>query len=40
MGFWEVERGEASEGNWFKQHPKITLLILTGVIVIIVIISI
>lgn len=40
MGFWEVERGEVSSGNWFKERPKITLIILTGVIAIIVIISI
>lgn len=37
--FWNDQPGSTNT-NWFKDHPKATLLILTGVIVLIVVISI
>lgn len=39
MEYWEKEPGEKSKENWFKRHPKTTLLILLDIILLLITIS-
>lgn len=38
--FWEDQPGATPDSNWFKDHPKTTLVLLLAVAAVLVVVSI